>query len=57
MAVWALIGFMGCGKSSIGHTAAKMLGVGGVHPQAFASLTLFITIQKGVRFAHLFIIK
>ena len=39
MAVWALIGFMGCGKSSIGHTAAKMLGVGGVHPQEFASLT------------------
>ena len=27
MAVWALIGFMGCGKSSIGRTAAKMLGV------------------------------
>ena len=27
MAVWALIGFMGCGKSSIGRTAAKMLAV------------------------------
>ena len=39
MAVWALIGFMGCGKSSIGRTAAKMLGVGGMPPQEFASLT------------------
>ena len=39
MAVWALIGFMGCGKSSIGRAAAKMLGVGGMPPQEFASLT------------------
>ncbi len=39
MAVWALIGFMGCGKSSIGRTIANMLGVGGMPPQEFASLT------------------
>ena len=30
MAVWVLTGFMGCGKSSIGRAAAKMLGVGGM---------------------------
>ena len=39
MAVWVLTGFMGCGKSSIGRAAAKMLGVGGMPPQEFASLT------------------
>ena len=39
MAVWALIGFMGCGKSSIGRAVANMLGVGGMPPQEFASLT------------------
>ena len=39
MAVWVLTGFMGCGKSSIGRAVAKMLGVGGMPPQEFASLT------------------
>ena len=39
MAVWVLTGFMGCGKSSIGRAAAKMLGVGGMPTQEFASLT------------------
>ena len=33
MAVWVLTGFMGCGKTSIGRAAAKMLGVGGMPPK------------------------
>ena len=48
MAVWALIGFMGCGKSSIGHTATKMLGV------AFIDLDEEIVQREGRSIPEIF---
>ena len=46
MAVWALIGFMGCGKSSIGRTVAKMLGVGGIPPHHASAI--FIDLDEEI---------
>ena len=48
MAVWALIGFMGCGKSSIGRTIAEMHGV------TFLDLDEEIVRQKGRSIPEIF---